>query len=87
MNNISMIPRFDLDYTIISAKNCTGCYGPQNYDDEKSQQMGYMKVVEGTENTKTRLKTIFSDPISLNGVFVKDLMSPNETQASQFTYA
>ena len=78
---MNLIPRLDLDYTLIAAKNCTQC-PRKEYDAVKSEQVGYLKPTAETKNITLgdfRSKT----PLEVGGSYVKDTLSTRSLESRE----
>jgi len=83
-STISLRPRMDLDYTLIAAHNCSAC--PSNkYDDRKSEVMGYLMPSNATES-RYLSNAGLNDPLMFNGSFVKDILTPGDHNALNFSH-
>ena len=83
-STISLRPRMDLDYTLIAAHNCSAC--PSNkYDDRKSEVMGYLMPSNATES-RYLSNAGLNDPLMFKGSFVKDILTPGDNNALNFSH-
>jgi hypothetical protein len=68
----------------LAAKNCSEC-PYNNYDADKSKELGHLIPNIETES-KNFTTALFEDSLMFNGSFVKDILTPYDELARNFSY-